>query len=184
MEKDLICVSSPGATHRLVLLHGWGADADDLISLGEKLKALVFSINLELVALRGPEKHPEGFGRQWYGLFPSDWDAVPMAIRDLKKRLQGLATSEVPLEKTFLLGFSQGGAMALAAGCELPLMGIIGCSAYPHPGWQPPQGSPSVLLLHGRQDDVVPFSACKQLLKSLQNSSKSVELIDFEGGKV
>ncbi|WP_320677489.1 esterase [Prochlorococcus sp. MIT 1300] len=181
MKDQLLQYHNDRATHRLVLLHGWGADATDLISIGKELLEPQ-PVEFELAALNAPESHPQGVGLQWYGLFPSDWQAVPIAVSDLKKRLEELVTPEIPLEKTFLLGFSQGGAMALAAGCELPLMGIIGCSAYPHPGWEPPHGCPSVLLLHGREDDVVPFSASKHLLKMLSKCSRSVELIDFGGG--
>ena len=39
MEEELICFPSESATHRLILLHGWGADAEDLIFLGKHLMA-------------------------------------------------------------------------------------------------------------------------------------------------
>ena len=71
----------------MVLLHGWGADAEDLIPLAQKLRIGLGLIKLDLVALRAPQRHPEGFGRQWYGLFPPDWSAVPSAINDLKIRI-------------------------------------------------------------------------------------------------
>ena len=92
MENELIGIRPSGATHRLVLLHGWGADADDLIPLGEELIRGLAEIKMELIALRAPEKHPDGFGRQWYGLFPPDWEAVPSSIKELKERIETLSS--------------------------------------------------------------------------------------------
>ena len=34
---ELICLNSESATNRLVLLHGWGADANDLVPVGKLL---------------------------------------------------------------------------------------------------------------------------------------------------
>ena len=143
---------------RLVLLHGWGADAEDLLPLGDGLAALS-SLPAECIGLQAPEPHPGGQGRQWYGLFPANWQAVPSATQQLRGRIEALDLETIPLSRTVLIGFSQGGAMALHVGCDMPLAGVISCSGYPHPGWQPPHTRPPVLLLHGLDDDVVPAAA-------------------------
>ena len=176
-HPDQLQLGPEDAQHRLVLLHGWGADADDLLDLG----ALLVSPQTSVVALRAPEPHPYGTGRQWYDLQPIDWEALPAARSNLQARLLSLAKS-VPLEKTVLLGFSQGAAMALDVGSALPLAGIAACSGYPHQGWQPPSPCPPVLLTHGRQDPVVPFMASEELQKQLQASGQTAELMPFEGG--
>ncbi len=181
MNDALIRCSCPEATHRLVLLHGWGADAEDLIPLGRELIQEV-NPSFELVALRAPEEHPDGVGRQWYGLFPPDWESVPTAINALKSRLLAIATIQIPLEKTVLLGFSQGGAMAVCCGSNLPLAGLIGCSAYPHPGWCPSKKSSPLVLTHGRSDDVVPFEAAKKIKSIFKASGLDSELLEFQGG--
>ena len=72
--------------------------------------------------------------------------------------------------------------MALASGCALPFAGLIGCSAYPHPAWGPPRERPPVLLSHGTTDEVVPYLASQELLRSLKKSQIEVELTSFEGG--
>ncbi len=72
--------------------------------------------------------------------------------------------------------------MALAAGCELPLAGVIGCSAYPHPGWTPELVKSPIYLTHGRQDEVVPFVSSEKLKSCLKNSQRDVDLLEFEGG--
>ena len=159
------------ASRRLVLLHGWGADADDLLDLGLELLPLTGlsaaeQAQVSLVALRAPLPHPGGMGRQWYDLQQPEWPQLAAARVQLRERLIGLGAS-VPLQRTALLGFSQGAAMALdvatggggegadaggAAGDgrvgaqpdpgrpargALPLAALIACSGYPHPDWQP-----------------------------------------------
>jgi len=131
------------AAQRLVLLHGWGADADDLLDLAEVLVPPEVSV----VSLRAPELHPAGMGRQWYPLLWSAamvpepaWEQVPAAREALRRRLLDLAAT-VPLERTAVLGFSQGAAMALDAATggdqPLPLAALIASSGYPHRGWRP-----------------------------------------------
>ncbi len=164
---------------RLVLLHGWGADADDLLDLAD----LLVGPQVSVVALRAPMVHPSGLGRQWYGLQPIDWKELPTARHSLRSRLIRLG-SEVPMERTVLLGFSQGGAMAVDVGGELPLAGIVACSGYPHQGWEPAlqTNRPPVLLSHGRQDPVVPFAASEALLEQLHQAGCEARLYSFNGG--
>ena len=169
------------AERRLVLLHGWGADADDLLELGLEL----VDGDVEVVALQAPGQHPAGTGRQWYPLAPApDWGAVPAARRELRERL-ALLESTLPLESTVLLGFSQGGAMAVdvaTSDAGLPLAGLISCSGYPHPEWQPWASGLPVLLTHGSQDPVVPAEACVALEEPLRAAGAHVTRRLFEGG--
>ena len=182
MPDSVLQATTPPATARLVLLHGWGADADDLMPLGAALSAqLPFSI--DCLGLPAPEPHPGGMGRQWYGLFPGDWQAVSPAVEQLQQRLEALKQTPIPLSRTVLIGFSQGGAMAVHAGCNLPLAGVIGCSAYGHPNWKAPQWRPPVLLLHGLNDEVVPPEASANLQTELkEESSVDCCLMNFPGG--
>jgi len=160
---------------RLVLLHGWGATDHDLAPLGDLL-ARAHTRKLEVVCLGAPEPHPSGFGRQWYGLFPPDYPAIPAAVADLRTRLEALNTPMCPLERTVLMGFSQGGAMALEAGCSLPFAAVISCSGYPHPSWQPPSQHPPVLLLHGADDEVVPVSSVDDIWDRLDPERRAKQI--------
>nr|WP_254216889.1 dienelactone hydrolase family protein [Synechococcus sp. CCY 9618] len=178
------------ADRRLVLLHGWGADADDLLDLGEAmLGGDPAAIGLSVVALRAPLPHPGGSGRQWYDLQQPSWPQLPQARRDLRQRLLALDAS-VPLEHTALLGFSQGAAMAIdvatGGGGEgagpLALAALVGCSGYPHPDWQPQRPQTKILLTHGEQDPVVPFAASEALEQSLTAAGGSVQRMAFSGG--
>lgn len=180
-SADLIRVGPHESDRRLVLLHGWGADADDLLDLSELLVEPAVSV----VALRAPLPHPGGSGRQWYDLQQPEWPQLPAARTQLRQRLEQLAT-EVPLEKTVLLGFSQGAAMALdvgTSGAGLPLAGLISCSGYPHPDWQPGiQTIKKILLTHGEQDPVVPYGASEALQMQLRQGGIDTDLICFAGG--
>ncbi|MEN9388549.1 MAG: hypothetical protein RLZZ255_1525 [Cyanobacteriota bacterium] len=176
-SSDWLQSGPSNAEQRLVLLHGWGADADDLLDLGP----LLVGPEVNVVALRAPEPHPYGSGRQWYNLQPIDWSQLPAARTALRLRLEELAGS-VPLARTVLLGFSQGGAMALDVGSSLPLAGIVACSGYPHEGWHPGAAVAPVLLSHGRQDPVVPFAASEAAQERLQATGNSADLLAFDGG--
>jgi phospholipase/carboxylesterase len=164
------------ANKRLVLLHGWGADADDLLELGRQL----CGERRQLVALRAPQPHPGGFGRQWYDLQNPSWPDLPQARLALGARLEALGRS-LPLEQTVLLGFSQGAAMALDVGSGLALEGIVACSGYPHPGWQAKPAMAKVLLTHGKNDPVVPYAASEELLRLLTLQQARVELVGTAG---
>ena len=164
------------AAKRLVLLHGWGADADDLLELGRQL----CGERRQLVALRAPQPHPGGSGRQWYDLQNRSWPDLPQARLALRARLEALGRS-LPLEQTVLLGFSQGAAMALDVGSDLALAGIVACSGYPHPGWQAKPAMAQVLLTHGKNDPVVPYAASEELLRLLRLQQARVELIGTAG---
>ena len=164
------------AAKRLVLLHGWGADADDLLELGRQL----CGERRQLVALRAPQPHPGGSGRQWYDLQNRSWPDLPQARLALRARLEALGRS-LPLEQTVLLGFSQGAAMALDVGSDLALAGIVCCSGYPHPGWQAKPAMAQVLLTHGKNDPVVPYAASEELLRLLRLQQARVALIGTAG---
>ena len=180
-EPGLIRLGPDRSERRLVLLHGWGADADDLLDLAEVLVEPTVSV----VALQAPLPHPGGSGRQWYDLQQPNWPQLPAARANLLERLGALA-AEVPLEQTVVLGFSQGAAMALdvaTAGEGLPLAGLISCSGYPHPAWEPGlQANKTILLTHGEQDPVVPYGASEVLQEQLHRSGIGAELIGFAGG--
>lgn len=177
---------STTAAKRLVLLHGWGADADDLLELGQ----LLSGERRQVVALRAPQPHPGGFGRQWYDLQNPTWPDLPQARLALGQRLEALGRS-LPLEQTVLLGFSQGAAMALDVGSDLPLEGIVACSGYPQPGWQAKTtvtktavaktAVAKVLLTHGTNDPVVPYAASEELLRLLKLQQVPVQLLSSPG---
>ena len=181
IDHDFVSISSQIATHRIILTHGWGADADDLLSLGKEITEKI-NLDFEVISLRAPGLHPSGIGRQWYGLYPHDWNAAEVEVNKLLCTLKKFDTDQIPLRKTILLGFSQGAAMAIDAGFKLNLGLIVACSGYPHPHWFPGEKCPPLIVSHGLLDNVVPIDASRIIYKTVKSkSSKFCELIEFDG---
>ncbi len=178
---ELLCLNSESATNRLVLLHGWGADANDLVPFG-KLLTKGLKNRFEIVSFSAPQPHPSGLGRQWYGLYPHEWQQVPNAVLDLEKRINNLCFKHIPLNKTLLLGFSQGGAMALDLATRNKFQGVFALSSYPHPEWNPLENMPPTFLCHGNIDQVVPKTASEKSFEILLGKGVKSELYFFEGG--
>ena len=169
MHHEYVSIGSQNSSHRIILLHGWGADTDDLLPVG---KSIIHNscFDFELISLAAPSFRLNDMGRQWYSLFPPDWNEAEIAVAKLLDTLNAFDKTKISLKKTVLLGFSQGGAMAIDAGLSLDLGLVISCSGYSHPKWDPIKYNP-VLLSHGLQDDVVPVKASREILKRLRNES-------------
>ena len=169
MHHEYVSIGSQNSSHRIILLHGWGADTDDLLPVG---KSIIHNscFDFELISLAAPSFRPNDMGRQWYSLFPPDWNEAEIAVAKLLDTLNAFDKTKISLKKTVLLGFSQGGAMAIDAGLSLDLGLVISCSGYSHPKWDPIKNNP-VLLSHGLQDDVVPVKASREILKRLKKDS-------------
>ena len=181
MITELISLNSESATNRLVLLHGWGADAKDLLPVG-KLLTDGLKERFEIVSLCAPQFHPSGSGRQWYPLYPHKWEQVPDAVLDLERRLNNLCYAKIPLNKTFLLGFSQGGAMALELASKIKFKMVFALSSYPHPEWKPLIDTPPIFLCHGNIDQVVPKEASQKSFDILRKNGIKSDLYFFDGG--
>jgi phospholipase/carboxylesterase len=178
------------------VLHGWGANADDVASLIPFLKLS----RCQFLVPDGPFPHPYNppTGRMWYG-FPENFsfqNSPEFANRpDLVSSRQQLtewlkalpSKTGVPLSKTVLAGFSQGGAMTIDVGLNLPLAGLVVLSGYMH---SPPELTapkfPPVFMVHGRQDAVVPLKAAQQTQAFLMKSGVNVryEEINFMGHEI
>ncbi|MFQ4137780.1 alpha/beta hydrolase [Nodosilinea sp. PGN35] len=154
----------------LVALHGWGANAADLVGLAPYLEIA----NFAMVFPDAPWPHPQvPGGRMWYS-FPSGYDfrgshdfAAQADLQTSRERLKAWLlnlpqTTLVPPERTILAGFSQGGAMALDVGLQLPLAGQIILSGYLHSAAQMPVSPRPVMMVHGTFDPVVPIARAQQ----------------------
>ena len=164
----------------VVFLHGYGANGADLLGLadplGEHLPDTLF------VAPDAPEEIP-GYagGRQW---FPIPWidgsseeeaeRGLMAASEDLNAFLDALMVDEDVLpEQVVLFGFSQGTMMALhvAPRREDPVAGLVAFSGRllnPEVLADEVISRPSILLVHGDQDDVVPPQSLPQAAEALQ----------------
>ena len=181
IHHEYVSIGNHKATHRIILLHGWGADADDLLPLANQI-VKDSDLDFEIISLRAPNINSENNLRQWYGLFPANWDEAKKEVEKLKLTLKEFGKYKIPLENTILLGFSQGAAMSINAGIEFNFGLIVACSGYAHPDWKPPVCIPRVLLSHGLKDEIVPSSRSREIYLKLKSiSSTKCELIEFDG---
>lgn len=84
-------------------------------------------------------------------------------------------TSQIPLERTILAGFSQGGAMNLDIGPQIPLAGQIVLSGYLHSECKPPVSDRRLLMVHGLFDPVVPFEKATSARAALLEKGQAVD---------
>jgi phospholipase/carboxylesterase len=132
-----------------------------------------------------PFSHPQvPGGKMWYDLEREDYKGLAQSQELLTDWLRSLQkTTGIPLESTILTGFSQGGAMTLDVGLTVPLAGLVCMSGYLHRTPQdvePPL--PSVLIVHGRQDTVVPLSAAHRVRDYLMSLGTPMQYKEFDMG--
>ncbi len=170
----------------IVALHGWGANAEDLASLAPFLNLPDY----QFLFPNAPFPHPYSpIGRAWYDLSAENmYKGLAESRQLLTDWLLSLESSTgVPLSRTVLSGFSQGGAMTLDVGLRLPLAGLVVMSGYLHPGAVPDAtstttASPPVLIMHGRYDQVVPLRAALQAKETLELLKIAVQYYEFDMG--
>jgi phospholipase/carboxylesterase len=123
-------------------------------------------------------------GRAWYALETQSHDGLSQSRQQLKDWLFSLENQTgVPLSRTVLGGFSQGGAMTLDVGIELPLAGLFSLSGYLH--FQPhplKTAIPPILMVHGKQDFVVPIEVARQTRDALNGINAKIEYHEFNMG--
>ncbi|MEM6611027.1 MAG: alpha/beta hydrolase [Cyanobacteria bacterium P01_C01_bin.72] len=167
-------------TYLLVVLHGWGANYQDFVPFAKEL-------NLPDFGYMFPNAPFDHFqvpgGKAWYALEDKSFTGLESSRKLLLDWLNSLeANTGVPLSRTILAGFSQGGAMTLDVGLTLPLAAICSFSGYLHyePQMQENATYPRTMIVHGRQDSVVPLAAAIQAQKELTKIGVSLEYQEFD----
>ncbi len=184
MYLDIISIpptNGESPKYLFVALHGWGSNASDLASLTPVLNLPQCQFIFPNAPL--PHPHVEG-GRAWYALETSDYEGLEESRETLFEWLESLETmTNVPLSRTILCGFSQGGAMILDVGLNLPLAGLCCLSGYLQFEPQTSESTfPPVLIAHGTQDEIVPLKAARQARDKLTAVGVAVEYQEFDMG--
>jgi phospholipase/carboxylesterase len=177
---------SGGAPKQLmVLLHGYGADGRDLISLGYAWGQLVS--DMMFVSPNAPAPSGAGQGYEWFAIDyerrAEVWRTGPrMAAPVLVNFLIDLwAQTGVGPAQTVLAGFSQGAMMALHVGTALDqkIAGIVAFSGAFAPADEFEGGrfpKPPVALIHGVEDLVVEAEHSRAAAEKLAAAGFDVSL--------
>lgn len=174
--------SKPNAL--VILIHGYGSNGDDLISLASMIQPAL--PDAAFVAPDAPSQIPRmAAAHQWW----------PIETFSMAERAAGAAAAApaldafinheleeagLPSDRLVLVGFSQGTMMALHVGLRRPepvagIVGISGMLVAPERLEAEIRSSPPVLLIHGTDDDVVPFRSMELASTALTASGVTVE---------
>jgi phospholipase/carboxylesterase len=173
----------------LVLLHGRGADENDLFGF---LDLLDPERRLVGVTPGGPLFLPPG-GRHWYVVprvgFP-DPDSFRQSYALLDEFLGALpGATGVPWERTVVGGFSQGAVMAYALGLgkgRPTPAGIVALSGFipTVDGWEPDldRPGPPVWIAQGRRDPVISVDFARDARRRLEEAGLPVTYHESDAG--
>jgi len=172
------------------LLHGLGADGNDLIGLQQYWGRLV--PDAEFVSPNAPFPcDMAGYGYQWFSVQDRTPAAMLAGVRaaapildayiDEELQERGLTESDAAM-----VGFSQGTMMSLFVGLrrERPLAGILGYSGRliaPELLAGELRSRPPVLLVHGTEDPLVPFESMATAETALKAAGVPVETLACPG---
>lgn len=156
------------ATALVILAHGYGSNAQDLISLAPELARWL--PNAAFVSPNAPQPVP-GYpgGYQWFPISRLDPLLMAQGVRSAAGWLDRFIDAELeraalPASACALVGFSQGTMMSLHVGLRRPealgaVVGFSGMLAGPERLSAEIASRPPVFLAHGDRDDVVPVHA-------------------------
>ncbi len=160
----------------LILLHGRGADEEDLLSLSTSLDE-----RLLILSVRAPYPFPYGGGYTWYevgevgtpepAMFRSSYDKLTSFVNDARKLYP------VDPDSLYLLGFSMGTVMSYSLSLTLPHLfrGVVANSGYiPEGTFLKFQWGSLVKLeffiAHGVQDPVIPVQFARRAKELLEKA--------------
>src|SRR6201996_2188513 len=159
--------ASKGAVRQLVVLcHGLGADAFDLIDLAPSWQhacpdALFASVH-------APFQHDSGFGRQWWSVADRSPAVVEAGVRTAAPYLHGFIDAELsrldlPADAYAIMGFSQGAMISLFTGLRRThaprsILAFSGALIAADTLAAEQVNHAPVLLVHGEADEVVPVA--------------------------
>ena len=184
--------TGPDPSWSILWLHGLGADGHDFVPIVPELLRRGWPA-LRFVFPHAPVR-PVTINngvpmRAWYDIVDidlanrADESGVSQSVEQVEALVAREVERGVPRSRTILAGFSQGGAVTLAAGLRSaePLGGLVALSTYvpsaPKARAAMATGAARqpVFMAHGSQDPVVPFQAGQQSAALLRELGFQVE---------
>jgi len=168
----------------VILLHGYGADGNDLIGLAPFFAQAL--PHAEFVAPNAPERCGMGFGYQWFGISNLDPVLMKAGVTRAAAALDGfvehaLAARNLGPDQLAFIGFSQGTMMALDRALRLggakATVGFSGMVADPTARLAADAPRQPILLVHGTADPVVAFSHLAEAEAALGKAGFPVETL-------
>jgi phospholipase/carboxylesterase len=165
----------------VVLCHGLGADAFDLIDLAPSWShACPDAI---FASVHAPFPHDSGFGRQWWGVADRSPAVMEAGVRTAAPYLHGFLDAELArlgLADYAIMGFSQGAMMSLFTGLRhaaapRAILAFSGALIAPDSLPKEIRNRAPVLLVHGEADEVVPVDRSRDAEAGLKAASVPVE---------
>jgi len=167
----------------VILLHGLGADGNDLIGLAPTLGQIL--PDAAFVSPHAPDPCDMApMGRQWFSLASRTDADILAGVRAAAPILDDFIDAELTRhglsdDRLALLGFSQGTMMALHVGLRrakpcAAVLGYSGALAAPETLAAEIKSRPPVLLVHGEADEVILFSAMASSAEALRANNVPV----------
>ena len=168
----------------VILLHGVGADGNDLIGLAPHFQQVL--PGALFVSPDAPFRYDMApFGHQWFSIRDFDRSSRLAGVRSAAPILDAfidttLAEHRLGEDRLALIGFSQGTMMSLYVGLrrQARLAGIIGYSGMlvgEERLADEIRSRPPVLLVHGEADPLLPVSALAGAVAGLEAVDVTVE---------
>ena len=179
--------ASKGKPRQIVfLLHGLGADGNDLIDLAPRWSQAV--PDALFISPPAPTPYQDApFGRQWFALTDRDPARMEAGVRAAFPAVDAMiarecATAGLAETNVMLMGFSQGAMTALFCGLRraVPPAAILAYSGIllaPASLGAELRGRPPVLLVHGEIDEVVPVAGSRNAERELRDAGVPVETV-------
>jgi phospholipase/carboxylesterase len=177
--------SSLAAVHpTLIMLHGRGADEEDLLGLSSSLDE-----RLLCISARAPFDYPYG-GYTWYdigqvgvplpGMFDDSYAKLVTFVDDVLRKYP------VDPAHLYLFGFSMGAVMSYALSLTRPELfrGVSANSGYVPEGtslrfrWQELAGR-NFLIVHGEYDQVIPVQMARRARELFSASDATVKYREY-----
>jgi len=163
MSDSVIVARPEGQAQQLMLLfHGVGATALDLVPLGRVLAAEF--PEAFVVSVAAPSPSGSGEGRQWFSVLDISEENRPARVQAALPAFDAAVAqwqqeAGVPRDAVALIGFSQGGIMALESTRDRPAIAGRVISIAGRFARLPEAANPDVTLhmFHGKLDPVIPY---------------------------